>query len=56
MALEGEKFIDVDGVRTRYVDRGAGETIVLFHGGNFGSTGSADATDDWGSTIDDIAK
>ena len=56
MALEGEKFIDIDGVRTRYVDRGAGETIVLFHGGNFGSTGSADATDDWGSTIDDIAK
>ena len=29
---------------------------MLFHGGNFGSTGSADATDDWGGTIDDIAK
>ena len=56
MALDGEKFIDVDGVRTRYVDRGTGDTIVLFHGGNFGSTGSADATDDWGGTIDDIAK
>lgn len=56
MALDGEKFIDVDGVRTRYVDRGTGNTIVLFHGGNFGSTGSADATDDWGGTIDDIAK
>ena len=56
MALDGEKFIDVDGVRTRYVDRGTGDTIVLFHGGNFGSTGRADATDDWGGTIDDIAK
>ncbi len=56
MALDGEKYINVDGVRTRYVDRGTGDTIVLFHGGNFGSTGSADATDDWGGTIDDIAK
>ena len=56
MALKGEKFIDVEGVRTRYVERGTGETVVLIHGGNFGSTGSADAIDDWGDTIDDIAK
>ena len=56
MTLEGEKYINVDGVRTRYVERGTGETIVLFHGGNFGSTGSADAIDDWGGTLDDIAK
>lgn len=56
MGLENEKFVDVDGVLTRYIDRGTGETVVLFHGGNFGSTGSADATDDWGETINDIAK
>tara|TARA_B100000676_G_scaffold63427_1_gene62864 strand:- start:1731 stop:2609 length:879 start_codon:yes stop_codon:yes gene_type:complete len=56
MVLKDEKFIDVEGIRTRYVDRGTGETVVLIHGGNFGSTGSADALDDWGHTIDDIAK
>jgi pimeloyl-ACP methyl ester carboxylesterase len=56
MTLEGEKFADVGGVRTRYVEKGEGEIVVLFHGGNFGSTSSADAIEDWGRTMDDLSK
>ncbi len=56
MALIGEKFVDVEGVRTRYIEQGAGETVVLVHGGNFGSTGCADAADDWGLNFGGLAK
>lgn len=31
------KFIDVDGIRTSYFEGGAGEDMVLVHGGHFGS-------------------
>ena len=32
--LMGEaKYVDVDGIRTRYFDGGTGEAIVLVHGG-----------------------
>lgn len=30
------KFLDVDGVRTRYFEGGSGEPLVLVHGGHFG--------------------
>lgn len=56
MSIEGEKFIDVGGVKTRYVEKGEGDIVVLFHGGSFGSTTSADAIEDWGQTIDDFAR
>jgi pimeloyl-ACP methyl ester carboxylesterase len=56
MTVEGEKFADVGGVRTRYVEKGEGEIVVLFHGGHFGSTSSADAIEDWGRTMDDLSK
>jgi len=35
------KFVDVDGIRTRYFEGGQGEPIVLVHGGHFGMTTSA---------------
>ena len=54
--MEGEKFVDVGGVRTRYVEKGDGDIVVLFHGGNFGAATSADAIEDWGRTIDDLAQ
>ena len=56
MTLEGEKFADVGGVKTRYVEKGEGEIVVLFHGGNCGSTSSADDIEDWGRTMDDLSK
>jgi pimeloyl-ACP methyl ester carboxylesterase len=32
-----ERWIDVDGVRTRYFERGSGPAIAFFHGGQYGS-------------------
>lgn len=56
MAMTGEKFVDVDGIRTRYFEKGEGETVVLFHGGSFGSTSSADSADDWDLNFDGLSK
>jgi 2-hydroxy-6-oxo-6-(2'-carboxyphenyl)-hexa-2,4-dienoate hydrolase len=35
------KFVDVDGIRTRYFEAGSGEAMLLVHGGHYGMTGSA---------------
>ena len=35
------KFIDVQGVRTRYYEYGQGEPLVLVHGGGRGTTSSS---------------
>ncbi len=35
------KFVDVDGIRTRYFEGGSGEAMLLVHGGHFGSGISA---------------
>ncbi len=51
-----EKYVDVDGVRTRYFEKGSGETVVLFHGGNFGSNEAADCSLDWNLNFDALAK
>jgi 2-hydroxy-6-oxonona-2,4-dienedioate hydrolase len=32
-----EKYVDVNGIRTRYFEGGTGETLVLVHGGNIGT-------------------
>ena len=32
-----ERWLDADGVKTRYFDAGQGAPVVLIHGGNFGS-------------------
>ena len=45
-----EKFVDVDGIRTRYFEKGNCENLVLIHGGVFGSNDAADCSLDWGST------
>jgi pimeloyl-ACP methyl ester carboxylesterase len=37
------RFVDVAGVRTRYVDAGRGPALVLLHGGHFGTQVSLDA-------------
>ncbi len=31
--MENPKFVDIDGIRTRYFEEGEGELLVLFHGG-----------------------
>ncbi|MFQ5932681.1 MAG: alpha/beta fold hydrolase, partial [Nitrospiraceae bacterium] len=47
MAMAEEKYVEVEGVRTRYFEKGQGETLVLFHGGNFGSHDAAHCAADW---------
>jgi 2-hydroxy-6-oxonona-2,4-dienedioate hydrolase len=54
--MTGEKFIDVDGIRTRYFEKGDGPVVVLFHGGLFGSNDAADCAEDWGLNFDGLAK
>jgi len=51
-----EKFVEVDGIRTRYFEKGSGETLVLFHGGNFGSNDAADCALDWNLNFDPLAQ
>jgi 2-hydroxy-6-oxonona-2,4-dienedioate hydrolase len=41
--MTGEKYIDVDGIKTRYFEKGSGPVVVLFHGGHFGSHDAANA-------------
>ena len=56
MGMTGEKFVDVDGIRTRYFEKGSGEIVVLFHGGHFGSAASANSADDWDLNFDGLAR
>ncbi len=54
--MTGEKFIDVDGIRTRYFEQGRGPMVVLFHGGHFGSQDCADCAEDWSLNFDGLAQ
>lgn len=49
-----EKFVDVQGIRTRYLEAGAGEPLVLFHGADFmHPTTNAEV---WGLNIPGLAR
>ncbi len=48
-----EKYIEVNGIRTRYLEAGAGEPLLLVHGGHFGMNDSAN---DWDTVIDGFAR
>ena len=56
MDFSQAKFVDVDGIGTRYFDKGSGEVVVLFHGGNFGSHHGADCAADWDLNFDGLAE
>ena len=56
MDFSQAKFVDVDGINTRYFEQGSGETVVLFHGGNFGSHHGADCAADWNLNFDGLAR
>ena len=51
-----EKFIDAGGVRTRYLEAGEGEPLVLFHGGNMGSGNMAECAEDWELNLSGLAR
>jgi len=54
--MTGEKYIEVDGIRTRYFEHGTGPIVVLFHGGHFGSHDAADCAEDWSLNFDGLAQ
>jgi pimeloyl-ACP methyl ester carboxylesterase len=47
------KFVDVNGVNTRYYDQGSGDPLLLVHGGPWEGTSSAN---DWSRNIEGLAK
>jgi len=51
-----EKYVDVDGIKTRYFEKDSGPLVVLFHGGHFGSQDTADCAEDWSLNFDGLAE
>jgi 2-hydroxy-6-oxonona-2,4-dienedioate hydrolase len=50
--MKDPKFIDVEGIKTRYFEAGKGEPLVFIHGGHFGSTYNAYH---WNLNFDDLS-
>jgi 2-hydroxy-6-oxo-6-(2'-carboxyphenyl)-hexa-2,4-dienoate hydrolase len=50
------KFIDVDGIRTRYFDQGSGEVLLLVHGSHFGTPDACESALDWEYNFDALAQ
>src|ERR1044071_10316572 len=55
MLPEG-RWIDVDGIRTRYFEAGKGEPVVFIYGGNFGTGDSACSADTWSNQLAPLAE
>ncbi len=55
MPLTDPRYVDVDGIRTRYFEKGEGEPLVLVHGGHMG-TFAADLADDWDLNFDVLSR
>jgi pimeloyl-ACP methyl ester carboxylesterase len=51
--MDHPRFMSVEGVRTRYFEAGAGEPLVLVHGGSFGHIENAE---DWELNVDGLAE
>jgi pimeloyl-ACP methyl ester carboxylesterase len=51
--VQNPKYIDADGIRTRYFEAGQGEPLVLIHGGTYGSFFNAE---DWEHNFDGLAE
>jgi len=47
MPMPEGRWIDVEGLRTRYYEAGSGEPIVMVYGGNFGTSDSASSAYTW---------
>src|SRR5688572_2981682 len=51
--MENPKYVDVDGIRTRYFDAGHGDPLIMIHGGSYGSFYNAE---DWEHNFDGLAE
>jgi pimeloyl-ACP methyl ester carboxylesterase len=56
MAMPEGRWLDVEGIRTRYFEAGAGDPIVFVYGGNFGTSDSASAAQTWSLNWQPLAK
>src|SRR5438067_600245 len=54
--IQGEKFVDVGGIRTRYFEVGDGEPMLLVHGGNMGQFDNIDCAENWELNWDGFAR
>jgi pimeloyl-ACP methyl ester carboxylesterase len=54
--IDSAKWLEVDGIKTRYVDVGQGSAIVLVHGGVIGDLNAAPSLDDWALNIDGLSR
>jgi pimeloyl-ACP methyl ester carboxylesterase len=54
--MTGERFVDVDGIRTRYFDKGSGDVLVLFHGSHLGTNDACESALDWELNFDRLAE
>ena len=45
--MQNPKYVNVDGINTRYFEEGQGEPLLLIHGGNFGNEDNIDLADNW---------
>ncbi|MEE8161801.1 MAG: alpha/beta hydrolase [Acidobacteriota bacterium] len=54
--MNEEKFVDIDGIRTRYFEQGSGEALLLVHGGTFGQSDNIDCADNWDLNWDSFAR
>lgn len=46
-AMPEGRWLEVDGIRTRYFEAGSGEPLVFIYGGNFGTADSASSAYTW---------
>ena len=51
--MQDAKFVDVNGIQTRYFEAGQGEPLLLVHGGQYGMYNSAR---DWDRNWDDFTR
>ncbi len=54
--MRNENFVAVSGIRTRYFDEGRGESLILFHGGNFGQQDNVDCAENWALNWDGFTR
>lgn len=54
--MQNEQFVNVNGIRTRYFQKGKGKTVVLFHGSHFGTTDACDSAIDWEMNFDSLSQ
>ncbi len=56
MSMGGEKWVDVDGVETRYFEQGKGETVLLIYGGDMGSAEASTSAAIWERNFAGLAR